>query len=170
MKKLFVSIALFSMVSLSMFAAKGHDTNTGTRCAKTECVAKGKGECKKDKKDKKDKEGRADRMMKAFETLNLTDAQKTKLQTLMAEQKAKKESLREKKGERKEGKENLTAEQRQQKRAEMMASRQQSKQDFLNGVKAILTPEQYTMFLESNFKGGDRHGKGMKQGHKSHKG
>lgn len=167
MKKLFLSIAVFSMMSLSAFAANNNDNNNGSCKAKTECMAKGKGECKKD--GKKDKEGRADRMMKAFENLNLTDAQKTKLQSLMAEQKAKKESFREKKSERKENKENLTAEQPQQKRAEMMASRKQSKQDFLNGVKSILTPEQYTMFLENSFNAGDRHGKGMKQGHKGHK-
>lgn len=144
MKKLFLSIAVFSMMSLSAFAANDNDNN-GSCKAKTEC------------------------MMRAFENLDLTDAQKTKLRSLMAEQKAKKESFRDKKAERKDNKENLTAEQRQQKRAEMMASRKQSRQDFLNGVKAILTPEQYTMFLENSFNAGDRHGKEMKQGHKGHK-
>ncbi|MDE6794360.1 MAG: Spy/CpxP family protein refolding chaperone [Muribaculaceae bacterium] len=187
MKKVILSLAIFAATSLSMMAANDNNA-TNNEKARTECC-KDKGECKKgDRPGKKDgKFDRADRGMKAFEGLNLTDAQKTKLEELQKqcketrekEMKAFKETRDKEKKDFKDRKDLTDAEKQQMKaekqklKAEMQAQRQQQKQNYLNGVKSILTPEQYTKFLENNFMmAGNNHQKGMKGGKqmRSHKG
>lgn len=163
MKKVILSIAVFAAASLSMMAA--NDNNANKNCngkARTECV-----------KNKECKADRGDKGMKAFDGLNLSDAQKAKIEQLQSECKAKREKEMKAKGENKEQKEQLTAEQKQQRKADMKAKRMESKQNYLKGIQSILTPEQYTKFLENNFiAGGKSHGKDMKKGdrNKGHKG
>lgn len=141
MKKIFLSIAILSASILSSYAATDTNINTGDR-TRTECP-KDNGKLKKDKRAK---EGRG---MKAFEGINLTDAQKSQIEALRAEQRAQKEAAKKARGENKEGRENLTDEQRQQMKAEKQAKRQQAMDAFNNKVKAILTPEQYAKYLEN---------------------
>ena len=158
MKKVILSLAIFAASSLSMIAANNNSTNNANSNgkARTECV-----------KGNKENKG-----MKAFEGLNLTDAQKTKLEQLnearRAEMQKKAEARKDNKDNKK--KEQLTAEQKQQRKAEKMAKRKEAKQNYLTSVKSILTPEQYTKFLENNFKMADNHHKGMKKAGKHGKG
>ena len=172
MKKVILSLAIFAATSLSMIAANDNNANaSNNEKTRTECAKDKKGECpgkkgfKGDRSDNKEGKG-----MKAFDGLNLTDTQKTKLEELRKEFKAKKESGVKKDENRKDKKDQLTAEQKQQMKAEKQAKRQEAKQNYLNGVKSILTPEQYTQFLENNFKIAGHHHKGMKKGGKQMKG
>lgn len=158
MKKVILSLAIFAATSLSMIAANNNSTNNANSNgkARTECV-----------KGNKENKG-----MRAFEGLNLTDAQKTKIEDLNKARKAEMEKRAEAKKGSKDGqkKEQLTPEQKQQRKAEKMAKRKEAKQNYLNSVKNILTPEQYTKFLENNFKMADNHHKGMKKAGKHGKG
>lgn len=164
MKKIILSIAIFSAATLSSFAANDHKTSSDNKAC-TECT-KNDGECKKGKHGK---DGKGRHKMKAFEGINLTDAQKTQLEALRAEFKAKKDSMKQK-GEKKGNKENLTDEQKKQMKAEKMAKRQQAKRDFLDKVKGILTPEQYTQFLDNTQKMEANKEKGIKKDGKHSKG
>lgn len=141
MKKILVGIAIISASILSTYAATDNNSNTD-RKTRTECTCDGAGQ----HKGKHGKEGRG---MKAFEGINLTDAQKSQIEALRAEQRAQKEAAKKARGEKKEGRENLTDEQRQQMKAEKQAKRQQAMDAFNNKVKAILTPEQYAKYLEN---------------------
>lgn len=173
MKKVILGFAILAATSLSAMAANDNNT-TNKEKARTECSKQKSSDCKGktvDCKGKKDgKCDRSEKCMKAFEGLNLTDAQKAKIEELQKECKAKRDANMKKGGENKDKKENLTPEQKQQRKAEMMARRKQEKQDFLNNVKSILTPEQYTKFLENNFKMAGNHEKGMRKGGKNMKG
>ncbi|MDE6298033.1 MAG: hypothetical protein K2M10_00105, partial [Muribaculaceae bacterium] len=103
MKKVILSLAIFAATSLSMIAADNNTANNAPACkAGTECTKPCKG-------------------MKAFEGLNLTDAQKTKLQELAKEQQTKKADCckKDKKDNKDAQKEKLPPEQKQQKKAEM---------------------------------------------------
>lgn len=185
MKKVILSLAIFAATSLSMMAANDNNNATGNEKTRTECC-KEKGECKKgDRQGKKDgKFDRADRGMRAFEGLNLTDAQKTKIEELQKQCKEAREkemkAFKEQKDQNRDKKDrkDLTDAEKQQlkaekekRKAEMQAQRKQQMQNFLNGVKSILTPEQYTQFLENNFMmAGNNHQKGMKKGGKQMRG
>ena len=46
-------------------------------------------------------------------------------------------------------KKNLTDEQKQQLKEEKKAKKTEAKRNYLNGVKEVLTPEQYVVFLEN---------------------
>lgn len=163
-KKVILSIAIVAAASLSSFAAndnKGSDNKQSTECS-GKCS-----DCNKEcNKVKPGKHGRNGFGMRAFEGIDLTEAQKTQLETLRADFKAKKEAAMKNKGENKTKKENLTEEQKKQLKAEKMAKRQQEKQEFDNKVKSILTPEQYTKYLDNAKKMADNKGKAM---HRSHK-
>lgn len=141
MKKIFLSIAIISASIFSSYAVTDTNINDG---------GKPRTECRKDSGEQsKDKRGKDGRGMRAFEGINLTDAQKAKIKALREEQRAQKEAAKKARGEKKENKESLTAEQRQQMRAEKQAKRQQAKENFNAKVKAILTPELYAKFLEN---------------------
>lgn len=73
-----------------------------------------------------------------FEGLNLTEQQKTQLQALAPAKPTQ------------EQKEQMKAKKQEAAKAKM-EKRAQAKRDYLAKVKAILTPEQYTQFLENNF-------------------
>lgn len=103
------------------------------------CDLAGQAACNKDKKCDKPC---------PFDGLNITDAQKAQLQQL---QQAKREQAKQ---------------QKQEKRCEMKAERQQAKRQYLADVKAILTPDQYVLFLENFYvntnPGGMHHKQAMK--------
>ncbi len=165
MKKVILSIAILTAASLTSFAANDNKNNQGskpnTECSKNCC------DCNKGKHGKKAKPGFG---MRAFEGIDLTEAQKTQLEALRSEFKAKKDAEMKQKGEMKEKNQNLTAEQKQQLRAQKMAKRQQAQQEFNDKVKNILTPDQYTKYLDNTKKMADNKGKGMRKAHKHSKG
>ncbi len=151
MKKLFLSIAILAS-SVAAFAQGNTQTATDNSNAKTEqtsCDKKSKRSDCKAKKAKKEFKNREDRGARAFEGINLTEDQQTKLTALRANLKGERTDKKE--GARKEEKSNLTSEQKQQMKADRMAKRQASKKAYLAGVKEILTPDQYVVFLENSF-------------------
>ncbi|MCH5224273.1 MAG: hypothetical protein J1E82_09550 [Muribaculaceae bacterium] len=106
-------------------------------------------EAKKDKKDKKDKGGKkmAEKpRFNAFEGIQLTDNQQQKLQELRKGLGPVKLTDEQKK--------NLTDDQKKQMKAEAKAKKADAKKNYLNGVKEILTEQQYVIFLENNYLNG----------------
>lgn len=151
-------------------------------------------ECRQicDNKQLCDKKGKCP-FEKEFAGLNLNDEQKAKIQKLFADRKAERaKAFAERKAEgknkkemkiegRKENRHNLDDQKRKEMRANLKAQRLEDQKKFLGEIKSILTPEQYTQFLENNFyakadggkgKPGFRKGgcKGPKGDFKGHKG
>lgn len=85
-----------------------------------------------------------------FEGLNLTDAQKAQIKTIKEEQFAQRKAAKESK---KEAKAKAKGDRR--------AAREAARAEYLNKVKAVLTPEQYVQYLENQAKQPAK-GKGMK--------
>ena len=142
MKKKIFSVALLAM---SLFAVNGIAQNPASSSKNTTNVENVKGH----KADRKGKKGAKN----PFEGLNLTDAQKAKLQQLdekrMAERKQKAEALKAEK---------------QRNDSVSKEARKASKKEYLEEVKAILGPDQYVVFLENFYiNGGQQGGKHMKQ-------
>ena len=133
MKKVFLSLALLSASAFSIMAQTPAETTTDqAQCANKEQCAK------------VDRDGQG-RDSKAFEGINLSDEQKTKLA-----------ALRQGKCTAKDGKEakaadgeKLTKEQLQQMRKERAENHQNARKEYLVQVKEILTPDQYVVFLEN---------------------
>lgn len=141
MKKNIFASALMAMAvlftSAAATAAPRHKSDKGDRPAKTKC----------DSACTRGKDART--MYNPFEGLNLTDAQKAKLAELPTPSK---------KGVKPEGKtktdaDRLTPEQ-------MRAKRTEARSQYLQGVKSILTPQQYSQFLENNYINAVKGGKG----------
>lgn len=95
------------------------------------------------------KEGR--KQVNPFEGMNLNDAQKSQLQQLDSKRKADREQAA------KERKEN-----KQKNDAARAEGRKTAKKAYLADVKSILTPEQYTVFLENLYVNGGNHKSGKK--------
>lgn len=169
MKKVIVSVML-SMALLAGGTAYAQTQTDGTTGATTqkEKVEKGK---KGDKGSKGTKGNKGNKVKKgpkynAFEGVQLTDDQQQRLQVLQQglgpvvltpEQQAK---IPENK--------NLTEEQKKQLKKERKAQKLERKKKYLNGVKEILTPDQYVIFLENCYlyapKDQVKNGKGFKPG------
>lgn len=152
MKKTLLSVAIILASTLGITATAQSPANTQT-CdnPKTECT----------------KAGKANKAVRPnpFEGLNLTEQQKTELQSI-----APKKDCCKDKAEKKD-KAQAKAE-KQAKRAENRQKMIQNRRDYLAKVKNILTPEQYVQFLENNYvdqalKGGPRHGKMAQAKHKT---
>lgn len=119
----------FVMAALAISTIGAYAQTPAQECTSTEQCQK---TCNKDKKDKKDRKsgmrkGNPDRM-NAFEGIELTADQQTKIQKLRAEQKANRMADKEaKKAAKKEAKE-------------------QSRKEYNEAVAKILTPEQYAQY------------------------
>lgn len=145
-------MAVALMAGGTAYAQNKADGTTGATTQK-ECCQDGKGD-KKGKKDKAGKGQKGDKKVKGerpkfnpFDGVQLTPDQQQKLQTLQQglgpvvltpEQQAKiKENP------------NLTPEEKAQLKAEKKAKKLEAKKNYLKGVKEILTPDQYVVFLEN---------------------
>ncbi|MBD5171638.1 MAG: hypothetical protein HDT02_00210 [Bacteroidales bacterium] len=149
MKKKIFGIALAAL-SLVAFNGVAQD-NTGN-CVSKECAA-AKKEMKKDIRQKQN----------PYEGLNLTDAQKTKLEQLDAKRfEAKQKQMQAAKDEKKARKEERMA-----KNKARCEARKTAKKDYLEEVKAIIGPDQYVVFLENYYvNSSDRKpSKEFRQGH-----
>ena len=183
MRKKFLGIALAITAIISGTAYAQNQNDASQKQVQTECNKKSK-ENKKGKKDKKDKKEKGDKKTKAskegksmkerkadkqafnpFEGIQLTTEQQQKLQSLKQSMAIAKPEKKAQEGRKKD----LTEEQKKQlkaeaknKKAEMKAKKAEAKKTYLAGVKEVLTPQQYTLFLENiylkspqgNFKGG----------------
>lgn len=161
MKKVFVSmmLAVALLTGGSAFAQTKSDGNTGataqkpntectsgSACCTTDAANKGKKD-KKGKKGNKDFKGKKGKQFNPFDGVQLSADQQQRLQVLQQglgpvvlskEQQAKIPVNPD-----------LTPEQKQQLKAERKAKKLEAKKQYLNGVKEILTPDQYVVFLEN---------------------
>lgn len=137
----------------SAYAQTKADGNTGATVQKENCD-----NCKGDKSDKDKKgnkkegrkqvSGRASRaQFNPFDGIQLTDDQQQKLQVLqqgLGPVELSKEQLS-----KIPQNPNLTPEQKKQLMQERQSKKLDVKKNYLNGVKEILTPDQYVVFLEN---------------------
>lgn len=137
MKKVFLSLALLSASAFSIMA----QTPAQTSSNQAQCV--NKEQCAKVERDGNGRDS------KAFEGINLTDEQKTKLAALRKGNCTAKDCTAKVAGKDGEQKEKLTKEQLQQMRQERAEKRQTARKDYLVQVKEILTPDQYVVFFEN---------------------
>lgn len=155
MKKTFLAIAIM-IASLTGFSAAAQTTN-GCKTPAEQTSA--------DKKADKDA-----RRMRMFDGLNLTADQTASIQALQAEQKAQKDAA---KADRKAKKEMAKSDRKaaNDARKQKAEASRQSRQRYLESLRGILTPEQYTRFLENNFVNKSAHkGKDRHHAHRSHAG
>lgn len=141
MKKVILSLAVIVAISIPSFASNDNKTENKASCAQTTCCA-ATTSCTQGK----EKVGKAD---KAFEGLNLTAEQQTKLAELRKNRMADKGRVPKEKRDSVKG--NLTVEQKKQLMEERQAKRLEARKKYLESVKAILTPEQYDKFLENSY-------------------
>lgn len=133
MKKKFLGLAIaaLALTSFTGFAQKPAACDSTCQSGKM---------CRQDKdmKGKKDKKA-----INPFEGITLTDAQKTQLEAVKAKRAEKAKA-------RKADKQRMDSAQRVERRA--------AKKEYFEEVKAILTPDQYVVFLENQVftQGGDR--------------
>lgn len=132
-------VAIAAITSGSVFAQNKTDQNNGK--PQTEC-------CNTAKEGKKGKGEKKGPKFNAFEGIQLTADQQQKLQVLRQGLGPVKLTKEQKENLKKENK-NLTDEQKKQKKTERKAQKSAAKKNYLNGVKGILTPDQYVMFLEN---------------------
>lgn len=154
MKKVILSLAILVATSISAFAATDNNADAKSPACKSQTTCSRNGVCG----DKKDKPCKRD---KAFEGINLTAEQKSKLEELRKNREEARKNKVEGKACCKDSKEckdkkdcpknNLTAEQKKQMKAELKAKKLEAKKKYLNDVKSILTPEQYNQFLENSY-------------------
>lgn len=142
MKKILFSIAILASSAVAFAQSPTFpSTQSATQVEQTAC-------CKKDGKPAGKMERKKSGECRAFEGITLTDDQKTKLNAL---RESKRGGKAVKGTSDKSRKSDLTPEQRKQMMAERKAGRLEARKSYLDGVKQILTPEQYVKFLENNF-------------------
>lgn len=154
MKKRVFSLALIaaSLFSATAFAQTQSESDSNGKAA----IEKVRGE-----KGKKQKMGDRKKNRNPYEGLNLTDAQKSKLQQLDEKHSA----------ERKAAAEAMKADKQRNDSAKAVA-RKNAKKEYLEEVKAIIGPDQYVVFLENfyiNGNGGNHSGKAKMMAHRQGK-
>ena len=136
MKKIILGLALIFSIS-TVAIAQEVQGNTGA----TEQMVQGKD--KKDKKDRKAKKGNFEKA-NPFEGIDLSESQKVQLKELNNSMKSVKENEK-----RENGKQNFSDDQKKEMNKQRMIRQQANKKKYLEGVKKILSPEQYVQFLEN---------------------
>ncbi|MBD5358220.1 MAG: hypothetical protein HDR88_14715 [Bacteroides sp.] len=145
MKKVILSFALLTASALPLLAQTDNSTATNSQDAKKEQLAKMAKSVHRMANAGPDK---------AFEGIELTDEQKTKLNAISfanhssADVKKGKDLKKEKDGEKQE---KMTPEQMRQLREERVAKQQEDRKTYLMQIKEILTPDQYIIFLENSY-------------------
>lgn len=153
MKRIFstILVAALALGSVTAYAQTENKCAEGKDCKKEQCDKKGDKKCDKkcDKKDHHKKCKGERKEFNAFEGLQLTEQQQAALKAIPCPIKDKKEC----KGDKKECND-----------ANKAKAHKEAKENYLNQVKNILTPEQYQQFLENNFKAkGEKPGKHHKK-------
>lgn len=153
MKGKIASLALMAMTLFSSAAVAQKPANCPKQCA-TPCQVQVCDEsvvCPVNGRPNRD--GNCVMMAYDFSSLELTADQKSKIETLNETQRKQIEQCRR---DCKDAKDAAKAQARQK--------RQDVKKNYLNGLRSILTPDQYTKFLEDNFVNGnpDKGRKGLK--------
>lgn len=131
MKKLIIAMAFAAITATGFTAAAKTDKKCGKQeCTRTEQCAKA-AKCGKQACDSL--QCFAARPCE-FEGLNLTDAQKTQIQAIKAEQRTNAQAAKAAK---------------QQAKADRRAAKEAARTEYLAKVKEVLTPEQYVQYLEN---------------------
>lgn len=167
-KILAVAITLAALAGIPAVAQNNADNNQPKKeCCKDkkEC-SKDKKECCKEKCDKGQQAGKCDKQrkqMNPFEGIVLTENQQAQL-----------DQLREKRMAARQAKVEARKAEKQNRDSVNVADRKAEAKAYLDEVKAILTPEQYTQFLENMYVAGGQHkgdkGKAFNQGKQGQKG
>lgn len=141
MKKKIMTIAL-ALAILGGFQVQAQDNNTNASATRQEQTQRRGPRANAPKMNQQERDFFAEQ---AFDGIQLTDAQKAGLKAVKEQQMAKRQERR---AQRDSAKTERREQSRQQKEA-ARAARVQQKRDYLNGVKGVLTPEQYVVFLEN---------------------
>lgn len=141
MKKTLLATFVAATALFAMPMAAQTQTDASTGATKTEKKAECKGE---HKACPNRKDGRRGQMVSPFEGITLTDAQKEAIKALRPERPARKQAGDSVKA-RPERRERPAANDT----ARVRPDRNKMRADYVNGVKAVLTPEQYVVFLEN---------------------
>ncbi|MCH5229664.1 MAG: hypothetical protein J1F12_06705 [Muribaculaceae bacterium] len=153
MKKTILSMMLAIALCGGVAVAQTPDANTGATKQNQECCQDSNSGKTKQKDGKHKKDGKGNKFNKEgrgfnpFDGIQLTNDQQQRLQVLQQGlgpvrlDKAQQERIPENP--------NLTPEQKKQLKSEKKAQKQAAKKKYLNGVKEVLTPEQYVIFLEN---------------------
>ena len=168
MKKKILGMALAAMA----LVAFNSNAQTATTASKDNAVKK---ECVNGKKCTKEFRGAK---ANPFEGMNLTEAQKTKLQQLddkrKADHKAKAEARKSARKADKQAGKQMSKEMKAQAKEQMRAERKAAKKAYLAEVKSIVGNDNYVTFLENSYmdggKGKCKAGMGKGKGHKDGKG
>lgn len=152
--------------------------SSGVMIAQTQSSTSNKSECCKTEKVKKDAKKRG-LDLPAFDPFNgtqITPDQQEKIRVLqegLGPVLLNKKQMKEVYGNKSE---KLSDEQKKARKLEMKEKKAEAKKKYLNGIKEILTPEQYVIFLENVYlyspenQGSGMPGKDMKKGHHGMKG
>ncbi len=133
MKKQLFSIALAALAVLTVTTSASAAKPEGTCDNNTECQAPGKKKCKKQKHDRRERcQGADSAVCNPFEGLNLTDQQTEALKAIPNPHQVMK-----------------AAKQQADSTTCTRTMLQDVRKNYLAQVKQVLTPEQYTQFLEN---------------------
>lgn len=150
MKKIFLSIAILA-TSVAAFAQTNNQQPTSTPTKTEQVKACKDNKACKGQQDRKNVNGRANYEARAFEGITLTDAQKSKLEALRSKEMNARKEARGDKNNGRDQKQKLTDEQKKQMKDERFSKRNDARKAHLAGIKEILTPEQYVVFLENTY-------------------
>lgn len=151
MKKVILSLAVLfaSSVTAISYAQTQSPANANSEC----CTANG-GQTEKVTKDHKGKKDGKKAMagqfrgeFNPFVGIQLTPEQEARLENLQKSLRPEREIA---------NKDNLTDDQKKEFKKGKSAQRSEMKRSYLNGVKSILTPEQYVQFLENSYLNQDK--------------
>lgn len=147
MKKVFVSMMLAGalLIGGTAYAQTQTDGTTGATTQKEK--VQGKKGNKGDKGGRHDKKKANKATFNPFDGIQLTDDQQQRLQVL--QQGLGPVELSKKRQAKIPENPNLTAEQKKQLKEERKAKKLEAKKNYLKGVKEVLTPDQYVIFLEN---------------------
>lgn len=145
MKKIFLSLALiFGASGIFAASAATQSENSASQEVQENVQKEGKG--KKHDKHMSPRGGNPMRFNSPFEGIDLTQEQKdqlAELQKSLAPEKIEKGNG--------EGKDSLSKDEKRKLRMELQAKRDENRKAYLEGVKKILNPEQYIVFLENSY-------------------
>lgn len=172
MMKKFVSAAFAAMMLFAIPATAQNTTTGASKSETTSCTTNNK-DCNRDKKcdgTRKEKCGKGNKDCQAvranneFEGLNLTDAQKSKLNELKAKQRTAREAQRaQAKADRQANKEKKSADRKAKK-----DEREAARRAYLQEVKNIIGPDNYVIYLENMYVTAPAQPKMMHKGNMHH--
>lgn len=152
MKRTILSLMMaIGIISAASAFAQQASNNPTTTCTRTTC----QNACPVAQPGKAPKID----MMAPFAHLNLTDAQKQQIEKINNETIAQRQQLaKDRKSDKRDSKARRDSLKRQE-RSKRIEARQAARNEYLAKIKQVLTPEQYTQFLENSYTSAQKAGK-----------